>query len=254
MILPSKHYTLYYAAKAEPDHSGRKQICHPQRGGPADRSTGRPRPQRQCLIRQLAIHGLRTCLRKDQQIPKSPKPSGIRLRDLSAAVTLILGGAASGKSAFAENICTSADKPRVYWATSQILDQEMRAKVTKHLAQRGSGWTTHEEPLEASRVLPDLPADAICLMDCATMWLTNHLLAEHDLEAETQNLLQAIDACPAELVIVSNETGLGIVPENALARRFREAQGRLNIALAARADTVVQVTAGLPLVLKGTLP
>lgn len=85
------------------------------------------------------------------------------------------------------------------------------------------------------------------------MWLTNHLLAENDLAAAEQDLLAAIDDCTAELVIVSNETGLGIVPENALARRFREAQGRLNIALAKRADTVVQVTAGLPLVLKGSL-
>lgn len=85
------------------------------------------------------------------------------------------------------------------------------------------------------------------------MWLTNHLLAEHDLNAATDELLAAISRCQADLVIVSNETGLGIVPENKLARRFREAQGRLNIALAARADTVVQVTAGLPLVLKGAL-
>ncbi len=85
------------------------------------------------------------------------------------------------------------------------------------------------------------------------MWLTNHLLAEHDLAAAESELMFAIDACAADLVIVSNETGLGIVPENALARRFREAQGRLNIALAARADRVVQVTAGLPLVLKGSL-
>lgn len=85
------------------------------------------------------------------------------------------------------------------------------------------------------------------------MWLTNHLLADHDLQAAQDGLLAAVDQCRADLVIVSNETGLGIVPENALARRFREAQGRLNIALAARADTVVQVTAGLPLVLKGAL-
>ena len=85
------------------------------------------------------------------------------------------------------------------------------------------------------------------------MWLTNHLLADHDLATAQAELIEAISACPAELVVVSNEVGLGIVPENALARRFREAQGRLNIALAASADTVVQVTAGLPLVLKGQL-
>ena len=172
---------------------------------------------------------------------------------MSAPVTFILGGAASGKSAFAEQICISSGKPMVYWATSQILDPEMRAKVDRHLTQRGPGWTTREEPFDAATALGDLTPDQICLVDCATMWLTNHLLADHDLEAQTRNLLQAIGDCPAELVMVSNETGLGIVPENALARKFREAQGRLNIAIAAQAGTVVQVVAGLPLVLKGSL-
>ncbi|NVK14291.1 MAG: bifunctional adenosylcobinamide kinase/adenosylcobinamide-phosphate guanylyltransferase [Rhodobacteraceae bacterium] len=168
-------------------------------------------------------------------------------------VTFILGGAASGKSAFAEQLCATAGKDKVYWATAQVFDTEMREKVFRHLEQRGAGWTTFEEPETASKVLAPLVSSQICLMDCATMWLTNHLLAEHDLDAATEDLLSAVDRCRADLVIVSNETGLGIVPENKLARRFREAQGRLNIALAARADTVVQVTAGLPLVLKGTL-
>lgn len=172
---------------------------------------------------------------------------------MPANVTLILGGAASGKSAYAEQLCLSSGKSRVYWATAQIFDSEMRDKVSRHLEQRGSGWTTVEEPETAARVLGVLEPGQICLMDCATMWLTNHLLADHDLQAAQDGLLAAVDQCRADLVIVSNETGLGIVPENALARRFREAQGRLNIALAARADTVVQVTAGLPLVLKGTL-
>lgn len=172
---------------------------------------------------------------------------------MPANVTFILGGAASGKSAFAEQLCLNSGKDRVYWATAQIFDSEMREKVSRHLKQRGAGWTTIEEPETAARVLAALEPGQICLMDCATMWLTNHLLAEHDLETAQAELLDAIGRCPADLVIVSNETGLGIVPENKLARRFREAQGRLNIALAARADTVVQVTAGLPLVLKGTL-
>jgi adenosylcobinamide kinase/adenosylcobinamide-phosphate guanylyltransferase len=161
---------------------------------------------------------------------------------LSPSVTFILGGAASGKSKFAENLCFKSAKSKSYIATSQVFDDEMKAKVAAHLRQRGTDWTTYEEPLEAATLLHQLPGDHICLLDCATMWLTNHLLAEHDLAA-----------AQAKLVIVSNEVGLGIVPENALARRFREAQGRLNIALAASADTVVQVTAGLPLVLKGQL-
>lgn len=168
-------------------------------------------------------------------------------------VTFILGGAASGKSAFAEQLCVNTGKDKVYWATAQIFDSEMREKVSRHLEQRGAGWATIEEPETAAHVLAPLSPGQVCLMDCATMWLTNHLLAEHDLETAQAELLSAIEHCKADLVIVSNETGLGIVPENKLARRFREAQGRLNIALAARADTVVQVTAGLPLVLKGAL-
>ena len=130
----------------------------------------------------------------------------------------------------------------------------MHAKVQRHLDQRGEGWTTIEAPMDLAPVLAELAADQICLIDCATMWLTNHLLAESDLQSAQEDLLNALRDCPARLVVVSNEVGHGIVPENALARRFREAQGRLNIALAAQAKLVVQVTAGLPLVLKGQLP
>ncbi len=168
-------------------------------------------------------------------------------------LTFVLGGAASGKSAFAEQLVVSSGKSRVYLATSQVFDDEMRAKVDHHIAQRGSDWPTVEAPLDLAPTLADLNAEQICLIDCATMWLTNHLLAESDLHAAQTDLLQAFKNCPAQIVIVSNEVGHGIVPENTLARRFREAQGRLNIALAAQAELVVQVTAGLPMVLKGTL-
>lgn len=168
-------------------------------------------------------------------------------------ITVVIGGAASGKSAFAENLVSCTKKPRIYWATSQIFDDEMAEKIRRHLDQRGPDWDTVEEPKAPETALQRATAADIVLMDCATMWLTNHLLSDADLAAETQRLLAAFDACPAEIVVVTNETGLGIVPENALARRFREAQGRLNIALAARAERVVQVVAGLPNVLKGTL-
>ncbi|MES0863855.1 bifunctional adenosylcobinamide kinase/adenosylcobinamide-phosphate guanylyltransferase [Ruegeria sp. SCPT10] len=168
-------------------------------------------------------------------------------------LTFVLGGAASGKSAFAEQLVVSSGKSRVYLATSQVFDDEMRAKVDHHIAQRGPDWHTIEAPLDLTPVLTDLSTEQICLIDCATMWLTNHLLAESDLHSAQTALLQAFKNCPAQIVIVSNEVGHGIVPENALARRFREAQGRLNIALAAQAELVVQVTAGLPMVLKGTL-
>ncbi|NOD64184.1 bifunctional adenosylcobinamide kinase/adenosylcobinamide-phosphate guanylyltransferase [Ruegeria sp. HKCCD9179] len=173
---------------------------------------------------------------------------------MSSDLTLVLGGAASGKSAFAEELIVSTGKSRSYLATSQVFDDEMRQKVKRHLTQRGDGWTTFEEPLDLGPLLARLPHDQICLIDCATMWLSNHLLAESDLEVAQTNLLDALNDCPAQVVIVSNEVGHGIVPDNALARQFREAQGRLNIALAAQADLVVQVTAGLPSVLKGQLP
>ncbi|MEX0318813.1 bifunctional adenosylcobinamide kinase/adenosylcobinamide-phosphate guanylyltransferase [Ruegeria sp.] len=169
-------------------------------------------------------------------------------------LTLILGGAASGKSAFAEQLVVSTGKSRVYVATSQVFDDEMRQKIEQHIAQRGADWTTIEAPLDLGPALSGLESDHICLIDCVTMWLSNHLLADSDLDTARAGLQRALRTCAAQLVVVSNEVGHGIVPENALARRFREAQGRLNIALAAEADLVVQVTAGLPLVLKGELP
>ncbi len=169
-------------------------------------------------------------------------------------LTFVLGGAASGKSSFAEQLVVSSEKKRVYLATSQVFDDEMKNKVRKHVAQRGVGWETIEAPLDLSDALGRLGADQICLIDCATMWLSNNLLAENDLEQAQAELLEAVQNCPAQILIVSNEVGHGIVPDNALARKFREAQGQLNISLAAQADLVVQVTAGLPLVLKGQLP
>jgi len=169
-------------------------------------------------------------------------------------VTFILGGAASGKSQFSEYVSEKSDKTKIYLATSQIVDDEMRDKIARHKARRGPDWTTIEAPLDLCTPLSERTASQVCLIDCATMWLSNHLLAGSDLVAEQAALLAAIDSCRADLVIVSNEVGQGIVPDNALARRFREAQGRLNIELARRADTVVQMVAGLPNPLKGALP
>ncbi|MGI9368303.1 MAG: bifunctional adenosylcobinamide kinase/adenosylcobinamide-phosphate guanylyltransferase [Ruegeria sp.] len=169
-------------------------------------------------------------------------------------LTFVLGGAASGKSAYAEQLVVSVGKKRVYLATSQVFDDEIKKKVERHIDQRGEGWSTIEAPLDLADALARLGADQVCLIDCATMWLSNHLLAENDLEQAQAELLDAVQSCNAQIVIVSNEVGHGIVPDNALARKFREAQGRLNIALATRADLVVQVTAGLPAVLKGQLP
>lgn len=166
----------------------------------------------------------------------------------------VLGGAASGKSDFAESLIRKVGLEPVYLATAQAFDKEMRRKIDDHIARRGDGWLTHEAPTDLTTTLNRLTTDQACLLDCATMWLTNHLMAESDIALEQDNLIHAIQGCAATLVIVSNEVGHGVVPDNKLARHFREAQGRLNIALATEAELVVQVHAGLPLVLKGELP
>jgi adenosylcobinamide kinase / adenosylcobinamide-phosphate guanylyltransferase len=169
-------------------------------------------------------------------------------------LTLVIGGARSGKSRFAEGLVTATTRPRRYIATAQAWDDEMSARIAQHQVNRGEGWITAEAPLDLAAALAQAaPQDAV-LIDCATLWLSNHLLADHDLEDHSTRLLDALAACPAPVVIVSNETGFGIVPDNALARRFRDAQGRLNQQLAAQAGLVVLVVAGLPMVLKGALP
>lgn len=130
----------------------------------------------------------------------------------------------------------------------------MRAKIDRHRVQRGPDWTTIEAPLDLSGALARVTRRDVVLLDCATLWLSNILLEERDSRAETDALMTALDDCPAQIVVVSNEVGQGIVPDNRLARTFRNAQGHLNQRLAARADLAVQVIAGLPQVLKGTLP
>lgn len=169
-------------------------------------------------------------------------------------LTLVVGGARSGKSALAERLVVQTGRPRRYIATAEAWDDEMRDRIARHRTGRGADWTTVEAPLDLAAALDQARAEEAVIIDCATLWLTNHLLADHDLAAETARLLAALAACAAPVVVVSNETGWGIVPENALARRFRDEQGRLNQRLAAKAQLVVTVIAGLPLVLKGVLP
>ena len=176
------------------------------------------------------------------------------VKKLLPKTTLVLGGAASGKSEFAEGLVISCRVPKTYIATAQVFDAEMQAKVDRHKDMRGAGWDTKEVPGNLTDILASLPDDGAALLDCATMWLNNRLMEDADLAAARSALLVAISTAPGRLVIVSNEVGQGIVPQNALARQFREAQGRLNIALAAQADLVIQVIAGLPNVLKGSLP
>ncbi|MBF0333557.1 MAG: bifunctional adenosylcobinamide kinase/adenosylcobinamide-phosphate guanylyltransferase [Alphaproteobacteria bacterium] len=164
-------------------------------------------------------------------------------------LTLVLGGARSGKSAFAESLLPSGS---VYLATAQALDAEMVERVRLHRARR-VGWETVEEPLDLAAALTRLDERAV-LVDCLTLWLSNLMLAERDVDAEIEALCRALPTLAGPVAMVANEVGWGIVPDNALARAFRDHAGRLNQRIAALADRVVLVVAGLPLTLKDTRP
>ena len=171
-------------------------------------------------------------------------------------VALVLGGARSGKTRRAltltETRCADTGASPVYIATAQAFDDEMRQRIRAHQAERGPEWRTVEAPMDlAGAVSANASGETVLLIDCLTLWLTNILLAEHDIEAEAEALAKALRAAAGPVVVVSNEVGLSIVPENALARRFRDEQGRLNQIIAELADRVEFVAAGLPLTLKG---
>lgn len=166
--------------------------------------------------------------------------------------TLVLGGARSGKSAFAQKAAESLAigvRPTLI-ATGQAFDDEMAERIARHQADRGESWTTVEAPLALAEAVRALPADAVAVVDCLTLWLSNLMLAERDVEAAAGELVEAVAACPARLWLVSNEVGLGLVPETPLGRRFRDEAGRLHQRLAAVADEVYFVAAGLPLRMK----
>jgi adenosylcobinamide kinase / adenosylcobinamide-phosphate guanylyltransferase len=168
------------------------------------------------------------------------------------SVVLVLGGARSGKSRFAEGL---VHQPAHYVATAQAFDEEMRERIAAHKAQRGVDWVTHEEPVDlVSRLKKIDVAGHFILVDCLTLWLSNLLLAEQDCDAAIQKLVAHLKNAKARIVIVSNEVGLGIVPDNKLARRFRDVQGIANQRVAEVALNVVFMAAGLPLILKGPLP
>jgi adenosylcobinamide kinase / adenosylcobinamide-phosphate guanylyltransferase len=166
-------------------------------------------------------------------------------------VTLVLGGARSGKSAYAERLILSAADQATYLATGFAGDAEMADRIAHHRARRGGTWATCEEPLEIAASLRQCaePGRPI-LLDCLTLWLSNLMAQSRDIASETQTLLACLPELRGPVVFVSNEVGLGIVPDNALAREFRDHAGRLNQALAAAADRVIFVAAGLPLILK----
>lgn len=169
------------------------------------------------------------------------------------SLALVLGGARSGKSAFAERLAESHAGPLLYIATAEAGDAEMAARIAAHRARRGGRWQAVEAPQALPATLGALPPCGAVLVDCLTLWLSNLLLAGADLDDAGDHLLRSLDARLAPTIVVANEVGLGIVPDNALARRFRDAAGRLNQRVAAAADAVHLVAAGLPLTLKPTI-
>jgi adenosylcobinamide kinase/adenosylcobinamide-phosphate guanylyltransferase len=166
-------------------------------------------------------------------------------------LTFILGGARSGKTAYALREAGARPGRRVMIATAEALDEEMAARIARHQDERGEVWTTVEAPRRLADAVRDLAAGDVAVIDCLTLWLTNQMLDEADLSAAVFDLVEVLAASPAELFAISNEVGQGIVPDSALARRFRDEAGWMHQAVAVAADRVVAVMAGLPLVLKG---
>ena len=172
-----------------------------------------------------------------------------------AHLTLVLGGARSGKSGFAERLALASGLLPVYLATAEARDAEMQARIADHVATRGPEWRTVETPLELGEaVRAEAGPGRVVLIDCLTLWLSNLMLASRDDEGECAAMLTALTDAGGPVICVSNELGLGLAPETPLGRRFRDAQGRLNQMVAAKAGLAVLVTAGLPMVLKGALP
>ena len=167
----------------------------------------------------------------------------------SSSVSLVLGGARSGKSRYAEGLLSSHAGKRIYLATAEPGDAEMRTRIEDHRRRRGTSWRTVEAPLDITPVIAGAGDDAI-LLDCLTLWLANLMSAGRDIGKAERELWSALGDVRAPVVLVSNEVGLGIVPDNALAREFRDHAGRLNQAMAALADRVFFLAAGLPLTLK----
>jgi adenosylcobinamide kinase/adenosylcobinamide-phosphate guanylyltransferase len=170
-----------------------------------------------------------------------------------SGVSLVLGGARSGKSAFAEKLASESGRSKVYLATGQARDEEMLHRIEHHQSRRGADWRVVEEPLNLARRLRDLADQRSCiLVDCLTLWLSNVMMAKGDIDPSCQQLTETISALKPDcsVILVSNEVGQGIVPIEKMARDFRDHAGRLHQDLAAVADTVWFVTAGLPQRLK----
>jgi adenosylcobinamide kinase / adenosylcobinamide-phosphate guanylyltransferase len=183
-----------------------------------------------------------------QSLP-NVKGDRVRVAEHPALLTLILGGARSGKSRHAEGIVTASPAPWIYIATAQALDDEMRRRIDAHRARRGTGWITVEAPIDLAGAVATDAARPV-LVDCLTLWVSNLLLGGYDIAAATGALDTALNMRRAPTVLVANEVGLGIVPDNALSRAFRDHAGLLHQHLAARADSVLFLVAGLPMRVK----
>jgi len=168
----------------------------------------------------------------------------------SGRLTFVVGGARSGKSRHAESLIVAAPAPWVYIATAQAFDDEMVERIAHHRARRESGWETIEAPLELSGTLASIEPGRPVLVDCLTLWLTNVMLGGRDVEVECSRLVETLAQPRGPWVVVSNEVGLGIVPDNALARQFRDHAGRLNQMVAEKADSVTFMVAGLAMKVK----
>lgn len=169
-----------------------------------------------------------------------------------ATSLLVLGGARSGKSRYAQARAEAADAELVFIATAQAFDDEMHQRILRHREDRGPRWRTVEEPIAlADAILAHSNPKTVVLVDCLTLWASNLLLADHDLDRAGQDIARAIALASGPLIIVSNEVGLGIVPDNPLARRFRDAAGMLNQIVAATVTEAVMMFSGLPLHIKG---
>lgn len=165
-------------------------------------------------------------------------------------ITLVLGGQRSGKSRYAEQLIEAVGGG-IYVATAQAFDNEMKNRIHIHQTRRGELWETHEEPLEiANYICNDVDPTRPILIDCLTLWLTNQMLAKNDTEGAVEALTVAFAKSPRPIVLVSNEVGQGIIPDNALARQFVDCAGRMNQVVASSSNRVVFLTAGIPQILK----
>jgi adenosylcobinamide kinase/adenosylcobinamide-phosphate guanylyltransferase len=167
-------------------------------------------------------------------------------------ITLVLGGARSGKSRYAEKLIESEPAPWIYLATAEARDEEMERRIAEHRARRDRSWQTIEAPHDLAAAIAALPPRSAVLVDCLTLWLSNRMLAEADIDREIVDLERALVGHDGAVAAVSNDVGSGIVPDNQLARRFRDLQGVLNQRIATCASRVVLMVAGLPLAVKET--